>query len=99
MSRMTIGILYDHSFHNCKPSAAADLTSTFGLEEAFVDAVANCSPSLSAAGALGKTEDPAVQQALRNAEIIEAANAAAGVPGPAKPLQDCMQKVFLRSRI
>jgi hypothetical protein len=76
---------------------AADLTSTFGLEEAFIDAVGNCGPSSTAAGALGKTSDPAVQIALRNAEIIEAADAAAGVPGSSKALQDCMQK-FLNGR-
>ena len=57
-----------------------------------MDAVANCGPSSTAAGALGKTSDPAVQIALRNAEIIEAADAAAGVPGSSKSLQECMQK-------
>jgi len=40
-----------------EPSAAADLTSTFGLEEAFIDAVGNCAPSSTTAGALGKTSD------------------------------------------
>jgi hypothetical protein len=98
MRKITLGILsLAILFATANSSAAADLTSTFGLEEAFVDAVANCGPSSSAAGALGKTADPAVQQALRNAEIIEAADAAAGVPGSAKSLQDCMQK-FLTGR-
>src|SRR5208282_757714 len=98
MSKTTLGILsLAILFATANSSAAADLTSTFGLEEAFIDAVANCGPSSSAAGALGKTSDPAVQIALRNAEIIEAADAAAGVPGSAKSLQDCMQK-FLTGR-
>ena len=93
MGRLTFAILFTTIlFAAPKPSAAADLTSTAGLEEAFVDAVANCGPSSSSAGALGKTADPAVQIALRNAEIIEAADAAAGVPGSSKSLQECMQK-------
>jgi len=75
---------------------AAD-TNSMSLEEAFIDAVANCGPSGSVAGAMGKTEDLDVQIALRNAEIIEAADAAAGAPGSAKPLQECMQK-FLAGR-
>jgi len=79
------------------PSVAADLTSTFGLEEAFIDRVGNCGPSSIAAGAMGKHSDPAVQMALRNAEIIEASDAAAGVPGSSKPLQECMQE-FLTGR-
>jgi hypothetical protein len=79
------------------PSVAADLTSTFGLEEAFIDRVGNCGPSSIAAGAMGKHSDPAVQMALRNAEIIEASDAAAGVPGSSKPLQECIQK-FLTGR-
>jgi hypothetical protein len=98
MNRMTIAIVsMVILFATTRSSAAADLTSTFGLEEAFIDAVGNCGPSSSTAGALGKTSDPAVQQALRNAEIIEAADAAAGVPGSSKALQDCVQK-FLSGR-
>lgn len=98
MSRLTFAILLvTILFATAKPSAAAGLTSTVGLEEAFVDAVANCGPSSSAAGALGKNSDPAVQIALRDAEIIEAADAAAGVPGSSKSLQECMQK-FLTGR-
>jgi hypothetical protein len=98
MGRLTFAILFTTIlFAAPKPSEAADLTSTFGLEEAFIDAVGNCGPSSSAAGAMGKNSDPAVQIALRNAEIIEAADAAAGVPGSSKPLQECMQK-FLTGR-
>jgi hypothetical protein len=81
MNRMTFAILsMVILFAATKPSEAADLTSTFGLEEAFIDAVGNCGPSSTTAGALGKTSDPAVQIALRNAEIIEAADGRRG-PG------------------
>jgi hypothetical protein len=96
MRRMTFAILLMVVlFAATKPSEAADLTSTFGLEEAFIDTVGNCGPSSSTAGALGETSDPAVQIALRNAEIIEAADAAAGVTGSSKALQDCMQKFLI----
>ena len=72
-------------------ASAKDLTSA-GLEEAFVDGVANCGPGSSIAGALGKSKDPSVQAALRNALIIEAADDAAGVGGGAKEHADCIQK-------
>jgi len=68
---------------------AKDLTST-GLEEAFIDAVGTCGPSSSVAGALGKSSDPSVRQALRNALIIEAADDAAAPGGSTHP--DCIQK-------
>jgi hypothetical protein len=67
------------------------LTST-GIEEAFVDAVGACGPSSNVAGALGKSEDPAVRLALRDALIIEAADDAAGAPGTNKSHSDCMKK-------
>ncbi len=67
------------------------LTST-GIEEAFVDAVGVCGPSSNVAGALGKSEDPAVRLALRNALIIEAADDAGGAPGSGKSHSDCMKK-------
>ena len=70
---------------------AKDLTST-GLEEAFIDAVGSCGPSSNVAGALGKSTDPAVKIALRNALIIEAADDAAGVPGSNSAHSDCMKK-------
>jgi hypothetical protein len=96
MNKKTLGILSSVIlFATANWTAAADLTSTFGLEEAFVDSVANCGPSSSAAGAMGKSSDPAVEIALRNAEIVEAADAAAGVPGASKSLQDCMQKFLV----
>jgi hypothetical protein len=67
------------------------LTST-GIEEAFVDAVGSCGPSSNVAGTLGKSEDPAVRLALRNALIIEAADDAAGAPGANKAHSECIKK-------
>jgi hypothetical protein len=66
--------------------------STTGLEEAFVDAVGTCGPSSNVAGSLGKSEDPAVKIALRNALIIEAADDAASVAGSSKAHSDCIRK-------
>lgn len=66
--------------------------STTGIEEAFVDAVGTCGPSSNVAGSLGKSEDPAVKIALRNALIIEAADDAAGVAGSSKAHSDCIRK-------
>jgi hypothetical protein len=66
--------------------------STTGIEEAFVDAVGTCGPSSNVAGSLGKSEDPTVKIALRNALIIEAADDAAGVAGSSKAHSDCIRK-------
>jgi hypothetical protein len=70
---------------------AKDLTTT-GLEEAFIDAVGTCGPSSSVAGSLGKSTDPAVKIALRDALIIEAADDAANVPGANAAHAACMKK-------
>ncbi len=70
---------------------AKDL-STAGLEEAFIDAVGTCGPSSNVAGSLGKSEDPQVKIALRNALITEAADDAAGVAGSNKAHSDCIRK-------
>ena len=70
---------------------AKDLT-TFGLEEAFIDAVGTCGPSSNIAGSLGKSTDPQVKIALRDALITEAADDAAGVAGANQPHSDCMKK-------
>jgi hypothetical protein len=70
---------------------AKDLT-TFGLEEAFIDAVGTCGPSSNIAGSLGKSSDPQVKIALRDALITEAADDAAGVAGANQPHSDCMKK-------
>jgi hypothetical protein len=97
MSRLALALLLATILLSTTRQSAADQTTTFGLEEAFVDAVATCGPSSSAARVIGKNSDPAVQIALRNAEIIEAADAAAEVPGSSKPLEDCRQR-FLTGR-
>ena len=70
---------------------AKDL-STVGLEEAFIDSVGVCGPSSNVAGALGKSDDPQVKIALRNALITEAADDAAGVAGSNKAHSDCLKK-------
>jgi hypothetical protein len=70
---------------------AKDLT-TFGLEEAFIDAVGTCGPSSNVAGSLGKSSDPQVKIELRDALITEAADDAAGVPGANQPHSDCLKK-------
>jgi hypothetical protein len=70
---------------------AKDL-GTVGLEEAFIDAVGVCGPSSNVAGALGKTTDPQVKIALRNALITEAADDAASVAGANQPHADCLKK-------
>jgi hypothetical protein len=72
-------------------SAGFALTST-GIEEAFIDAVGTCGPSSSVAGSLGKSEDPQVKIALRNALITEAADDAAAVAGSNKAHSDCIRK-------
>jgi hypothetical protein len=70
---------------------AKDLSVT-GLEEAFIDAVGTCGPSSNVAGALGKSDDPQVKIALRNALIAEAADDAARVAGANQPHGDCLRK-------
>jgi hypothetical protein len=70
---------------------AKDL-STVGLEEGFIDAVGVCGPSSNVAGSLGKSDDPQVKIALRNALITEAADDAAGVAGSNKAHSDCLKK-------
>src|SRR5580704_16812864 len=70
---------------------AKDL-STVGLEEAFIDSVGVCGPSSNVAGSLGKSTDPQVKIALRNALITEAADDAACVAGANQPHSDCLKK-------
>src|ERR1700693_2482562 len=70
---------------------AKDLSPT-GAEEAFVDAVGVCGPSSNIAGSLGKSNDPQVKIALRNALITEAADDAAGVAGANAPHAECLKK-------
>ena len=68
------------------------ISARSGLEEAFIDAVGVCGPSSNVAGSLGKSEDPQVKIALRNALITEAADDAAGVAGSNKAHSDCLKK-------
>lgn len=70
---------------------AKDL-STVGLEEAFIDSVGTCGPSSNVAGSLGKSEDPQVKIALRDALITEAADDAAAIAGSNKAHSDCIRK-------
>jgi len=92
MKRLVLGILSGILLISlARLASAKDLTSA-GLEEAFIDGVADCGPSSTMAGALGKSKDPGVQAALRNALIVEAADDAAGVAGGSKEHSDCIQK-------
>jgi len=92
MKRLILGILSGVLLIGLAAVASAKDLTTAGLEEAFVDGVANCGPSSSIAGALGKSKDPGVQAALRNALIAEAADDAAGVGMGSKDHSDCIQK-------
>ncbi|HTR62146.1 MAG TPA: hypothetical protein VMH37_10620 [Candidatus Binataceae bacterium] len=92
MKRLVLGILSGTLLIGLAGLASAKDLSTAGLEEAFIDGVADCGPSSTIAGALGKSKDPGVQAALRNALIVEAADDAAGVGSGAKEHGDCIQK-------
>ncbi len=70
---------------------AKDL-STVALEEVFIDSVGTCGPSSNIAGSLGKSEDPQVKIALRDALITEAADDAAAIAGSNKAHSDCIRK-------
>jgi len=92
MKRMVLGILSGVLLIGLAGVASAKDLTTAGLEEAFVDGVANCGPSSTIAGSLGKSKDPGVQAALRNALIVEAADDAAGIGAGAQGHVDCIQK-------
>lgn len=92
MKRIVLGILSGVLLIGLAGVASAKDLTTAGLEEAFVDGVANCGPSSTIAGSLGKSKDPGVQAALRNALIVEAADDAAGIGGGAQAHADCIQK-------
>ncbi|MGB8412421.1 MAG: hypothetical protein WCE23_06305 [Candidatus Binatus sp.] len=62
------------------------------LEEAFIDGVGTCGPSSNVAGSLGRSTDPQVKIALRDALITEAADDAAAVAGSNKTHSDCIRK-------
>ena len=92
MKRLALGILSGMLLIGLAGVASAKDLTTAGLEEAFIDGVATCGPSSTIAGSLGKSKDPGVQAALRNALIVEAADDAAGIGGGAKDHSDCIQK-------
>ncbi|MGH7815468.1 MAG: hypothetical protein ACREQI_15880 [Candidatus Binataceae bacterium] len=71
--------------------------STTSIEESFVNAVGACAPSSNVAGALGKTHDPAMQFALRDALILEAADDAGNVAGANQSHSACMRKALTAS--
>jgi hypothetical protein len=92
MKRMVLGLLAGVVLAGMAGIASAKDLTTTGLEEAFIDGTADCGPSSSIAGALGKTKDPGVKAALRDALIVEAADDAAGYGEGAKGHVDCIQK-------
>jgi hypothetical protein len=91
MKRFVVGLIATSMLMAAGVGFAKDL-STVGLEEAFIDSVGVCGPSSNVAGALGKSDDPQVKVALRNALITEAADDAAGVAGSNKAHSDCLKK-------
>ena len=92
MKRLILGMFSGMLLIGLAGAASAKDLTTAGLEEAFIDGVANCGPSSSIAGSLGKSKDPGVKAALRDALIVEAADDAAGVGGGSKEHSDCIQK-------
>ncbi|HUO68507.1 MAG TPA: hypothetical protein VMV37_13275 [Gammaproteobacteria bacterium] len=92
MKKMAIALVSSGLLMAAVSLGFAKELSTTGLEEAFIDAVGTCGPSSSVAGSLGKSSDPAVKIALRDALIVEAADDAAGVPGANASHSECMKK-------
>jgi hypothetical protein len=92
MKRFVVGLIATSMLMAAAAVGFAKDLSTVGLEEAFIDSVGVCGPSSNVAGALGKSEDPQVKVALRNALITEAADDAAGVAGSNKAHSDCLKK-------
>ena len=92
MKRLVLGIFSGMLLIGLAGVASAKDLTTTGLEEAFIDGVATCGASSTVAGALGKSKDPGVQAALRNALIVEAADDAAGIASGSKDHADCIQK-------
>jgi hypothetical protein len=92
MKRLAVALIATGLLISTAGTGLAKDLGTTGLEEAFVDALGTCGPSSNVAGALGKSEDPAMKIALRGALIVEAADDAAGVAGANKPHADCMKK-------
>ena len=92
MKRITVALIATSMLMTAVSVGFAKDLSTVGIEEAFIDAVGTCGPSSSVAGSLGKSDDPQVKIALRNALITEAADDAAAVAGTNKAHSDCIRK-------
>jgi len=92
MKRFAVALITTSMLMSAASGAFAKDLSTVGLEEAFIDSVGVCGPSSNIAGALGKSTDPQVKIALRNALITEAADDAAGVAGANQSHSDCLKK-------
>jgi hypothetical protein len=92
MKRIAVALIATSMLMTAVSVGFAKDLGAVGIEEAFIDAVGTCGPSSSVAGSLGKSEDPAVRIALRDALITEAADDAAAVPGSGKAHSDCIRK-------
>lgn len=92
MKRVAVALIATSMLMTTVGAGFAKDLSTTGLEEAFIDAVGTCGPSSNVAGSLGKSEDPAVKIALRDALIAEAADDAAAVAGSNKAHSECIRK-------
>jgi hypothetical protein len=92
MKRITVALIATSMLMTAVSVGFAKDLSAVGIEEAFIDAVGTCGPSSSVAGSLGKSDDPQVKIALRNALITEAADDAAAVAGTNKAHSDCIRK-------
>jgi len=92
MKRIAVALIATSMLMTAVSVGFAKDLSTVGIEEAFIDAVGTCGPSSSVAGSLGKSDDPQVKIALRNALITEAADDAAAVAGTNKAHSDCIRK-------
>ncbi len=92
MKRIAVALIATSMLMTAVSVGFAKDLAPFAIEEAFIDAVGTCGPSSNVAGSLGKSEDPAVRIALRDALITEAADDAAAVPGSGKAHSDCLRK-------
>ncbi len=92
MKRIAVALIATSMLMTAVSAGFAKDLSTAGIEEAFIDAVGTCGPSSNVAGSLGKSDDPQVKIALRNALITEAADDAAAVAGSNKAHSDCIRK-------
>ncbi len=92
MKRIAVALIATSMLMTAVSVGFAKDLSTVGIEEAFIDAVGTCGPSSNVAGSLGKSDDPQVKIALRNALITEAADDAAAVAGSNKAHSDCIRK-------